>query len=78
MTITIIGVNLQNREETSIEFQSILTTYGCKIRTRIGLHPSEQDVCLNRGIVLLEVKGDAEDLIGALSKYWSVQTMKFE
>ena len=55
MTITIIGVNLQNREETSIEFQSILTTYGCKIRTRIGLHPSEQDVCLNRGIVLLEV-----------------------
>lgn len=78
MTTTIIGINLQNREETSLEFQSILTSYGCQIRTRIGLHPSEHEVCLNRGIVLLEVHGDGDELIGALSKYWTVQTMTFE
>ena len=75
---TIIGVNLTNRAECSAEFQQILTKYGCSIRTRIGLHHSEQDVCLNRGIVLLDLKNDGEELIDELSKHWEVQTMKFE
>lgn len=75
---TIIGVNLTNRAECSAEFQQILTKYGCSIRTRIGLHHSEQDVCLNRGIVLLDLKDDGEELIDELSKHWEVQTMKFE
>lgn len=77
MITTIIGVNLENREETSVKFQKILTKFGCEIKTRIGLHPSVGCVCLNRGIVLLEVSGDAEDLCTELQKYWDVQTMKF-
>ncbi|MDR1167956.1 MAG: hypothetical protein LBK53_03580 [Heliobacteriaceae bacterium] len=76
--ITIIGVALANRNETAVEFQSILTKYGCKIRTRLGLHASEKDVCLNSGIVLLEVPGDAAELIAELKEHWEVQTMKFE
>ncbi len=78
MTTTIIGVNLENRLETAIEFQRIITEYGCEIRTRIGLHPSMNDVCLNRGIVLLEVSGEAEELKINLSKHWEIQTMIFE
>ena len=77
MITTIIGVNLENREETSVKFQKILTKFGCEIKTRIGLHPSVGCVCLNRGIVLLEVSGEAEDLCTELQKYWDVQTMKF-
>lgn len=78
MTTTIIGVNLENRLETAIEFQRIITEYGCEIRTRIGLHPSMSDVCLNRGIILLEVSGEAEELKINLSKHWKIQTMIFE
>ncbi len=78
MTITIIGVALENRLETAIEFQKILTDFGCEIRTRIGLHPSKEQVCLNRGIVLLEVDGDAELLKLELSKYWKIQIMEFD
>ena len=77
MVTTIIGVNLENREETAIKFQKILTKFGCEIKTRIGLHPSVGCVCLNRGIILLEVSSAAEDLISELKKYWDVQTMKF-
>lgn len=77
MITTIIGVNLENREETSVKFQKILTKFGCEIKTRIGLHPSVGCVCLNRGIVLLEVSGEAEDLCAELQKYWDVQTMSF-
>ena len=77
--ITIIGVKLENRKETAVDFQRILTEHGCGIRTRIGLHPSEHDVCLNRGIVLLEVHdGEAGPLKEELSKHWEVQTMVFD
>ncbi len=78
MTVVIIGVSLENRIETALEFQRIATEFGCEIRTRIGLHPSEQDICLNRGIVLLEVRGDAELLKQELAKHWKIQTMEFE
>lgn len=78
MTVTIIGVCLENRVESSVKFQKIISELGCQIRTRIGLHPSKEVVCLNRGIVLLEVKGEAELLKKELSKYWEVQTMEFE
>lgn len=78
MTVTIIGVCLENRLETSVEFQKIISKLGCQIRTRIGLHPSKDIVCLNRGIVLLEASGDAELLISELSKKWEIQTMRFE
>ncbi len=78
MTTTIIGVSLENRLETAVQFQKIITEFGCEIRTRVGLHPSAQDVCLNRGIVLLEVNGQAELLKRELAKYWNIQTMVFE
>lgn len=75
---TIIGVSLTDRQECAQEFQEILTKFGCSIRTRIGLHPTEQGVCLNRGIVLLETLGDEPLLIEELSRKWEVQTMKFD
>ncbi len=78
MTTTIIGVTLENRVETAVEFQKLITKFGCEIRTRIGLHPSREDICLNRGIVLLEVSGEAELLKEELSKQWEIQTMEFE
>lgn len=78
MTTTIIGVSLENRIECSVKFQKIITEFGCEISTRIGLHPSHGGMCLNRGIVLLEVNGEAELLKAELSKKWNIQTMVFE
>lgn len=77
MTV-IIGVSLTDRKDCAQEFQEILTKYGCSIRTRIGLHPTEQGVCLNRGIVLLETLGEEPGLVEELSEKWEVQTMKFD
>ncbi len=78
MTTTILGVNLENRLETALEFQRIITEYGCNIKMRLGLHPSKDGVCLNRGIVLLEVGGDGQELMAELCKHWEIQTMTFE
>lgn len=74
---TIIGVDLKDRNETAVLFQEIITEFGCNIRTRIGLHPSDNDVCLNRGIVLLEAGDGSEELVRALRQHWEVQLMEF-
>ncbi len=75
---TIIGVKLTDRAESSLEFQQILTKYGCSIRTRIGLHHTENGVCTNNGIVLLDLDENATDLIKELSEHWEVKTMQFD
>jgi len=52
---TIIGIKLTNRTEISHNFQSILSKFGCAIKTRIGLHSNCSSVCANWGVILLEV-----------------------
>lgn len=78
MNVTIIGICLDNRLEASVEFQKIISKFGCQIRTRLGLHPSKDIVCLNRGVILLEASGDVELLVKELSMKWEVQKMEFE
>ena len=59
MTI-IMGIRLGKRVDTAMEFQKILTDFGCIIRTRLGLHEASNDKCAPHGIVLLEVIDDEE------------------
>lgn len=52
---TIIGIKLPNRDNTAIEFQKIMTKYGCIIKTRLGLHSLQGGFCTPFGIILLEI-----------------------
>lgn len=54
MTI-ILGIKLSNRLDVAIEFQKIVTKYGCSISTRIGLHETNKRFCATSGIILLEI-----------------------
>ena len=73
----IMGISLENRAKEAVKFQEILTEHGCNIRTRIGLHPIGEYKCINSGIILLEVINDINNIYDCLSKYWTVQIMKF-
>lgn len=73
----IMGISLENRTEEAVKFQEILTEHGCNIRTRIGLHPIGEYHCINSGIILLEVINDINTVYDSLSKYWTVQIMRF-
>ena len=75
---TIIGVKLENRQECSVEFQELLTKYGCGIRTRLGLHKVVENRCLSEGIILLEVLDNADVLYGELIKRWECKKMCFD
>ena len=57
---TIMGIRLDNRTNTAIEFQKTLTQFGCIIKTRLGLHDVSGNKCAPNGIVLLEIIDDEE------------------
>lgn len=55
---TIMGVRLDNRTQTAVNFQRILTDYGCIIKTRLGLHETANSACAPNGLILMEVIDD--------------------
>ena len=62
MKKVIMGVELEQRRGTATKVQEILTDYGCFIKTRLGLHQASdsQEVCSEKGLIILELIIDAE------------------
>lgn len=57
---TIFGIRLDNRTQTAVDFQKVLTHYGCSIKTRLGLHEVADNKCAPNGLILLEIIDDSE------------------
>ena len=57
---TIFGIRLDNRTQTAVEFQKVLTHYGCSIKTRLGLHEVANNQCAPNGLILLEIINDED------------------
>ena len=57
----ILGIHVTNRLKNAVDVQKVFTEYGCNIKTRVGLHDVDADVCSPSGVVLIEFFGsDAE------------------
>jgi hypothetical protein len=79
----IYGVHVKDRANQVPQVQKLLTEYGCNIKTRLGLHRVDEQVCSPRGLILLEMFGDlaiCRELKAKLSKLdgIDVQEMLFE
>ena len=55
---TIMAILQENRLDTAVKVQDVLTKYGCYIRVRLGLHDAAVDQCTNRGLILLQLCGE--------------------
>jgi len=55
MEFKIVGIKLENRNETAVRVQNTLTEYGCYIKIRLGLHNLNEQVCSQNGLILLEL-----------------------
>ena len=64
---TIMAILQENRVETAVKVQDVLTKYGCNIRVRLGLHDAHVDSCSNSGIILLQLCGE-QTLISEMEK----------
>lgn len=82
MSKTIMGIQLQQRQETAKDVQDLLTKYGCFINTRLGVHQASHNSCSSQGLIILEFIDDADkeanELEKALSDMGNVVVKKME
>ena len=52
---TIIGIGVENRKETAIKVQEVLTEFGCDIKTRLGLNDYKETECSYKGLILVDM-----------------------
>lgn len=55
MNTVILGLKTDNRSETALRIQKVLTKFGCFIRTRLGLHSPKSVDCTEYGLLLIEI-----------------------
>ncbi|HEX2959054.1 MAG TPA: hypothetical protein VHO70_19620 [Chitinispirillaceae bacterium] len=54
----IVGIHITDRLQNVPAFQTLLSEYGCCIKTRLGLHDVSDNYCSQNGLVLIELVGD--------------------
>ena len=59
--IWILGIQITDRVKEVADVQSILTKFGCTIKTRLGLHEVNDGFCARSGLILLELTGNREE-----------------
>ncbi len=60
----ILGIQITNRLTKASEIQQLFSRYGCNIKTRLGLHDVGENVCSPSGLVLLEMFGKEDEIMG--------------
>jgi hypothetical protein len=76
----IFGVHLSNRVKQAQDVQDLFTSYGCNIKTRIGLHDTNA-TCSTGGVIVLEMHGDeapCEELFSKLGAIEGVEVKKMQ
>lgn len=61
--VRILGVMINDTAKGADTIQSILTKYGCVIRTRLGIHDVDADYANDTGLMLLELNGDVNECL---------------
>jgi hypothetical protein len=69
----ILGIHVTNRLKNAAEVQEVFTEYGCNIKTRIGLHDVDANVCSPSGVVLIEFFGTTADADAMAAKVGAVE-----
>jgi len=64
----ILGIHVTNRLKNAVDVQKVFTEYGCNIKTRIGLHDVDENVCSPSGVVLIEFFGTDEEATAMMAK----------
>ncbi len=76
MERTILLVSLNNRKQTAVTFQKILTDWGCMVKTRLGIHDGVLTKCSSSGLVILDIVGQKKKLTEMTRKLNLVKGIK--
>ena len=61
--VRILGVMINDPSKGAEKIQSILSKYGCSIRTRLGMHDMDEEYSTETGLMLLELIGDMQECL---------------
>ncbi len=62
MEYQLVAVKVGHREDSATKVQGILTSFGCNIKVRLGLHDLPEGACSPVGLIILQVTAQDEDL----------------
>ena len=71
-------IHVTDRLKHAPEMQTVLTEFGCCIKTRLGLHDTSKDFCSPNGLIVLEMSGDEEKAASLESKLLRVEGIEVE
>lgn len=74
--IRILGIAVNDNAGEAIRIQSILTKFGCSIKTRLGLHEVNNEKCNTEGIILLELCGNTEEMDKLEKELLKIENLK--
>ncbi|OFI07779.1 hypothetical protein CLOACE_01270 [Clostridium acetireducens DSM 10703] len=60
MNTIIMALTIEPRNAHAVDVQDVLTKHGCIIKTRLGLHEADQNMCSQKGLIILQLHGDIE------------------
>ncbi len=60
MERNVLLILVSMRQEAAVKVQQILTSWGCFIKTRLGLHQGTLADCSESGLIFLELTGDKD------------------
>lgn len=63
----ILGLRINHRHANAAKLQETLTSFGCNIRMRVGLHETDETFCSDDGVIVLQVCGDEGVLEGMVA-----------
>ena len=69
----ILGIHVSDRLKNAVDVQKVFTEYGCNIKTRVGLHDVDADVCSPSGVVLIEFFGSDDEATAMMAKLNAVE-----
>ena len=74
----ILGIHVSDRLKNAADVQKVFTEYGCNIKTRIGLHDVDANVCSPSGVVLIELFGSDDEATAMMAKLSEVEGVQVQ
>lgn len=77
METIIMAITVDPRTDKAPKVQEVLTKHGCIIKMRLGLHETSSKMCSERGLILLQICGEDDEVKALKEDLVSVEGVKF-
>ncbi len=71
--LRILGLRIDKPADRALALQQVFGKFGCSIRTRLGLHTPDEEDEDRRGVIILELAGDLDEMDKLESQLESIE-----